>query len=240
MSENSVGANERQRNGYPTLVPDDEDRCDGATGGSGGEFSIGPKLLVALVALGGAVVVAYSMQPATAPDARAAETLEPVVLRETPPPDEATMIRAKAPTAQIRPTLLAPPPEAGGEQQRVQEEYARLAPPPMMARVYPNGPVGLTAAADQAVGIPDPVDEPEIQRMHRVRDGDTLEALAQRYLGDRLRWREIYGVNRELIERPDLLPLGAKLRIPAKYPLPSPPASAASKPIVQAPMVPVE
>jgi hypothetical protein len=41
-----------------------------------------------------------------------------------------------------------------------------------------------------------------------------LPQLAQRYLGDADLWPQIYRVNRERLEHPDLLPLGVELIIP--------------------------
>ena len=49
---------------------------------------------------------------------------------------------------------------------------------------------------------------------HVVHDGDSLAKLAARYLGDAQRAREIYELNRDVIDHPDLLKIGAKLRIP--------------------------
>ena len=51
---------------------------------------------------------------------------------------------------------------------------------------------------------------------HRVEDGDTLTKLAVRYLGRAEAFREIYELNREMLADPDLLPIGAVLRIPAR------------------------
>ena len=51
-------------------------------------------------------------------------------------------------------------------------------------------------------------------RPHVVRDGDSLEDLAERYLGSRSRWNEIYEANRELLSNPELLPIGKTLQIP--------------------------
>jgi nucleoid-associated protein YgaU len=53
------------------------------------------------------------------------------------------------------------------------------------------------------------------QRVHVVHNGDTLERLAERYLGDGARSLEIFDLNRDLLENPHLLPIGAELRIPA-------------------------
>lgn len=48
---------------------------------------------------------------------------------------------------------------------------------------------------------------------HEVRDGDTLESLATRYLGSPDRAGEIFEANRESLQSADLLPIGLRLRI---------------------------
>ena len=55
-----------------------------------------------------------------------------------------------------------------------------------------------------------------VQRTHTIRDGDSLHKIAQRYLDDANRWQEIFDLNRDVLTTADLLPLGAKLHIPAK------------------------
>jgi nucleoid-associated protein YgaU len=52
-------------------------------------------------------------------------------------------------------------------------------------------------------------------RKHRVRDGDTLASLAERFLGDAKRADELLAANRERISDPELLPIGVELVIPA-------------------------
>jgi nucleoid-associated protein YgaU len=55
---------------------------------------------------------------------------------------------------------------------------------------------------------------------HKVADGDTLTQLAQHYLGSADRWRELYEFNRDVLADPELLPIGAELRIPtAPFPV---------------------
>lgn len=49
---------------------------------------------------------------------------------------------------------------------------------------------------------------------HVVADGDSLPKIAERYLRDANRAREIYELNRDVLMSPDLLPIGAELRIP--------------------------
>ena len=60
------------------------------------------------------------------------------------------------------------------------------------------------------------------QRRHFITDGDTLESLARRFLGDSSRWREIRDLNRDVITADDILPIGKELRIPPKENLASP------------------
>ncbi len=64
-----------------------------------------------------------------------------------------------------------------------------------------------------------PVDESEDDwresaQMHIVVDGDSLARLAGRYLDDPHRGDEIYQLNRDVLTSPDLLPIGAELKIP--------------------------
>jgi hypothetical protein len=56
---------------------------------------------------------------------------------------------------------------------------------------------------------------------HTVADGDTLSKLAARYLGRSDAYQQIYELNREALTNPDLLPIGAVLRIPARGAVPA-------------------
>jgi nucleoid-associated protein YgaU len=51
-------------------------------------------------------------------------------------------------------------------------------------------------------------------RTHVIVDGDSLQKLAGRYLNDPNRSGEIFELNRELLTNPELLPIGAELKIP--------------------------
>jgi len=53
-------------------------------------------------------------------------------------------------------------------------------------------------------------------RTHIVMDGDSLPKLAGRYLDDPERSGEIFELNRELLEHPELLPIGVELKIPSR------------------------
>jgi nucleoid-associated protein YgaU len=49
---------------------------------------------------------------------------------------------------------------------------------------------------------------------HRIIDGDSLALLAERYLGSASRAMEIYDANRAVLAHPEILPIGAELKIP--------------------------
>lgn len=74
--------------------------------------------------------------------------------------------------------------------------------PPALPEAFDRAPPA--AIADEAFG----------PRKHRVRDGDTLATLAERFLGDAARANEILAANQALVTNPDLLPIGVELLIP--------------------------
>ena len=51
-------------------------------------------------------------------------------------------------------------------------------------------------------------------RSHVIVDGDSLAKLAGRYLDDPRRSEEIFALNRGVFSDPELLPIGAELKIP--------------------------
>ena len=51
-------------------------------------------------------------------------------------------------------------------------------------------------------------------RLHTISDGDTLPDLADRYLGDRQRYLELFELNRNVLPHPDILPLGTTIQVP--------------------------
>lgn len=54
----------------------------------------------------------------------------------------------------------------------------------------------------------------EAEQRHRIADGDTLEAIAERYLGSPSRWQVILEANGELLTDRNILPIGQEIRIP--------------------------
>ena len=87
-------------------------------------------------------------------------------------------------------------------------------------------PIGTQTRPRQA-------DRAEAARTHRIADGDTLAALAARYLGSSERLMEIYEANRDLLSDPDVLPIGVELRIPPPW------HASSTAPTSRRPLVPV-
>ncbi len=73
----------------------------------------------------------------------------------------------------------------------------------------------LPADSKPVAAVAAPV-EPEAYLEHIVADGDTLERIAELYLGDSRRADEIFALNRDHLTQPDLLPIGAAIRAPAR------------------------
>jgi nucleoid-associated protein YgaU len=57
---------------------------------------------------------------------------------------------------------------------------------------------------------------PPQPRTYRLRDGDSLEWLAERYLGSRERADDLFAANRDVLAQPDLLPVGTTIKIPPR------------------------
>jgi nucleoid-associated protein YgaU len=57
-------------------------------------------------------------------------------------------------------------------------------------------------------------DEEDTARIHEVVAGDTLSKLAQKYYGKSSEYMKIFEANRDILDNPDLIKVGQKLRIP--------------------------
>ena len=105
-------------------------------------------------------------------------------------------------------------------------ERTLLRSPPPMPPEYRAAATQQSPRADHSDGVPrDPAagarGRPHRVRdiVHRVVDGDTLPALAARYLGDAALADQIWEANRDkLSENPNWLPIGAELEIPPPAP----------------------
>ena len=70
---------------------------------------------------------------------------------------------------------------------------------------------GVGSVNGDSLEAPEPVAEPEY---YVIKSGDTLWAIASKFLGNGSKYPEIFEANREVIEDPDKIFVGQKIRIP--------------------------
>jgi nucleoid-associated protein YgaU len=103
-------------------------------------------------------------------------------------------------------------------------ELTNLAPPPPLpinfqptAASEPPPASNWRPANREHPALPRAAVSPaRLPRTYRLRDGDTLENVAERFLGSSARAADIFAVNREILARPDLLPIGKAIVLPPK------------------------
>ncbi|MBI2516018.1 MAG: LysM peptidoglycan-binding domain-containing protein [Opitutae bacterium] len=100
------------------------------------------------------------------------------------------------PTVRTRPQRAEPPPTP--------------APVTTSRRPAPPPPTRTGAATSPA----QPVPARNATRKHTVQKGDTLSNLAQRYYGNRAKWRDIFAANRGVMKNEGDLRVGMELTIP--------------------------
>jgi len=88
-------------------------------------------------------------------------------------------------------------------------------PRPEQAKLAPSPEMPLAFAADSG-GAFQPAAARSEPRSYRLRDGDTLEWIAERFLGSRERAGELFTANQDVLARPDLLPVGTTIKIPPR------------------------
>lgn len=98
----------------------------------------------------------------------------------------------------------------------VEADVAALAKPPALPDQY--RPLFKPLAVDDRTGHVAAADTAAASRprRHTIHDGDTLEGLAARYLGDARRAPEILESNRQVLTDPQLLPIGVSILIPPR------------------------
>lgn len=116
------------------------------------------------------------------------------------PPSPPDLARANpAIAAAYRSTLDVPPPQL----------LDAAAAPPAVA--WPAASAAPTAPASA------PLAELTVPATYRVRDGDDLGSIAGHFYGHPAAASAIWAANRETIGHPDLLPIGAELRLPPPW-----------------------
>jgi nucleoid-associated protein YgaU len=81
-------------------------------------------------------------------------------------------------------------------------------------RLAPKPPEVVAKAATPKPGSPAAVATAETKEVYTIRRGDTLWAIAKRYLGSGLRYTTIFQDNREVINDPDLILPQQQVKVP--------------------------
>ncbi|HEX6963639.1 MAG TPA: LysM peptidoglycan-binding domain-containing protein [Lacipirellula sp.] len=167
-----------------------------------------PKLIAAGLVLGAGVTLAWPLR------------------RDEPLPSSRMGVAAPAtPTGAVAKPILH---ESHAAKPVVHDPANGLNPPARSPDRDPFANVPPPAAGTEAdepqvfntisSGVPSPplstAPAQSTHRIHVVHEGDSLNRLAKRYLGDDARALEIFDLNREVLDNPHLLPLGTELKIP--------------------------
>jgi len=95
-------------------------------------------------------------------------------------------------------------------------DLANLAPPPALPVSFQPGSANPPPNDWRPEPLVRSTRPPGKPRPYRLRDGDTLEKIAERLLGSRERAKEIFEANRDVLTQPDLLPIGITIILPPR------------------------
>ncbi|WP_428306035.1 LysM peptidoglycan-binding domain-containing protein [Lacipirellula sp.] len=167
-----------------------------------------PKLIAACAVLGVGVCLAWPWRrdrPTNVVPAASPATVAP---NATAAPSKDLMAASPTDVSPAALAELAAPPE--------QNPFASvsLQAPQLHTTAKPPVADGVAPLPFALAPLPE-IETVPTERTHVVHAGDSLESLAKRYLGDEARALELFDLNREVLENPHLLPIGAELAIPA-------------------------
>jgi nucleoid-associated protein YgaU len=178
----------------------------------------GTKILAASVVLGSGTIVAllFRQEPPLS-ISQESRNYGQLVLRKTPsslledirtsdheaPRHDDISEGAPSDPHDVGPATVVTPVESGESSPSLPKDYPGAAP---SENARWGTPIGLPFPGGHIARVS--------KRTHTVIDGDTLRSLAKRYLGSADRHAEIFEANRQLLSNPELLPIGAKLKIP--------------------------
>jgi nucleoid-associated protein YgaU len=131
---------------------------------------------------------------------------------------DAVQVAFQAPGQTAPPVKIVQSPKRQVAKAIAPAPVTRIAPAEKLAAEPPELPSHFTAIEQAANPLRKTVIAPLPPqfREHCLVDGDTLQRLAQRYLGDANRWPEIQVANARLLANPDVLPIGKTIRIPPR------------------------
>jgi nucleoid-associated protein YgaU len=129
-------------------------------------------------------------------------------------------LRAKASRQEVMPEG-ATKPEASGEPSTLSQAIVvtpslQREAPPTLSPQYPQSTPSTKLGRDSMAMMLPVVKQDDAKRLHTVVDGDTLAGLAERYLGSAARAADLYNANRDVLQDPELLPIGVELKIPPR------------------------
>lgn len=159
-----------------------------------------PTMAVPAAAPDSWLVPEESLPPPVAPRADYAPPPAPDRL---PPVAMAVVAQTPDMNGTYRSTLQVPPPPLLDAQ----------APPPMTAAWATAAPQAATVAAGVAASEPS-------ASTYVIRDGDDLASISARFYGHPAAAAALWAANRDLIPNPDLLPIGAEIRLPPPWAVP--------------------
>jgi nucleoid-associated protein YgaU len=168
-------------------------------------------MAAAAVMLTGLGLALFFRRPSAEADLPIPMQTDPLVLRKQP---DLRSFAVTESSAACQPRLLS---EAPLEPRRASPTIVvptdQPAPPPELPKSYPgNGqPASTRWGTSLREMLPETASSPAT---HKIIDGDSLALLAERYLGSASRAMEIYEANRDVLAHPEILPIGAELKIP--------------------------
>jgi nucleoid-associated protein YgaU len=187
-------------------------------------FKRAPVILLAAAVVIAGTAIAFQFRRLDEPEVSSASTVPAKSLIESP-----SAKHESANSTHASPTFAGRV-EATNENQLTPSMASALAEldrkvfPSQTAAQGPNSPQNqanlLVPQAHQSTSSAKPLVALESEeKIHRIADGDTLSKLAERYLGRADRSPELFEYNRDVLRTPDVLPIGADLRIPPMIPV---------------------
>jgi nucleoid-associated protein YgaU len=168
-------------------------------------------LTVAITPLAPAHIVTPTQSLVVTPTAPLEGQLSP--LASVPATNIGLTVGAGLPTSDVPRTGPPPSSTAIAADPFAQPLGTQFVPTPPAANASGGRPVyAKLSVADAATS--DATASP--YQIHVVHEGDSLERLAERYLTDSARSLELFDLNRDVLDNPHLLPIGAELKIPVE------------------------